>query len=81
VLEQDEDGTPFYLYQKELNDIFSQVKNKIQFVFVASCHSENMAVIFRKAGVKHVICIREEHPVSDEAMLFFANKFYNILFC
>ena len=104
VLEQDEDGTPFYLHREELTEICAEIHarncreqerlkkcepvqcerrklNEIQFVFVASCHSENMAAIFRRAGVKHVICIREDHPVSDDAMLFFTNKFYNILFC
>lgn len=31
----------------------------LQFVCVASCHSEKVAQIFMKIGVRHVICINQ----------------------
>lgn len=39
-----------------------------------------IGIIFRKAGAKHVICVRENEPIMDEAILYFSENFYNILF-
>jgi ATP-dependent Clp protease ATP-binding subunit ClpA len=47
---------------------------------VASCHSEFAGQIFHNAGAKHVICIREDQPISDDAAICFAKVFYNALF-
>lgn len=80
ILEQDEDGSPSYLCESDLRDIFEQLKQQIQFVFVASCHSEMIGIIFRKAGAKHVICVRENEPIMDDAILYFSENFYRILF-
>ena len=39
-----------------------------------------IGLIFRKAGAKHVICVRENEPIMDEAILYFSENFYKILF-
>jgi hypothetical protein len=46
---------------------------------VLSCHSEKVGQIFRKAGIKHVICIKRDCKIQDEACLTFARTFYSYL--
>ena len=53
---------------------------QLQLVVILSCHSEAIGRVFFEAGVKHVICIRQDMTVSDEASTRFANQFYNLLF-
>lgn len=65
------------------NKIFEMLGNslhKIKLVFISSCHSERVGAIFSKAGVKHVIAIREDEPVSNDAASLFAEKFYSFIF-
>ena len=43
---------------------------------MASCHSESTGKIFKSAGATHVICIREQYSILDEACHEFAKNFY-----
>lgn len=35
-----------------------QANSNLEFVFVASCNSEPVGEIFKNAGAKHVICVK-----------------------
>lgn len=63
---EDELGQPQYFCQKDLETMLGK-KPTVEFVFVASCHSELIGEAFFKAGAKHVICIKQEHPIMDAA--------------
>ena len=54
-----EDGTPYYLTEKILKNLLDTSGAEIEFVFVASCHSEKTARLFHTLGARHVICIKE----------------------
>ena len=79
IFEQ-EDGTPHYLSEFKLKSMLQESKSDIQFVLISSCHSENIGRVFYNAGVKHVICIRQEDQIMDEASIKFSSMFYEILF-
>lgn len=64
----------------ELRQLIVSTKCKLEFVFVASCHSEFVGNIFRELGVKHVICINHANEVEDEAILNFTEAFYDAVF-
>ena len=55
-------------------------KAKIDFVFVASCHSHFTAKVWLECGVGHVISINEKDTVLDEAILVFTEAFYSLVF-
>jgi len=44
---------------------------KLDFVFMATCHSEFAAKIFQKAGAYHVIGIDQNEKIQDESILVF----------
>jgi tetratricopeptide (TPR) repeat protein len=48
----------------------------LQVVFVSACHSRAAGEAFVKAGVKHVVAVRLEEPVYDNAAREFARHFY-----
>ena len=52
----------------------------LQFVFVASCHSEQVGEIFLKAGIPHVICIDQNQTILDKAAIEFSKFFYDEVF-
>jgi len=47
-----------------------------QLVFVSACHSRLTAESFIAAGVPHVVAVRLESPVYDDAAREFARQFY-----
>ena len=51
------------------------VKNEceLEFVVVATCHSEFVGKIFQEAGAKHVICITQSEEVEDDAIITFTD--------
>lgn len=53
---------------------------KLNVVFLSACHSEGLAEAFLEAGASHVICIKKEDSVLDEACIQFSNSFYDALF-
>ena len=60
--------------------MIKQNKCELEFVFVATCHSEFVGQIFQEAGAKHVICIMHSKEVKDEAVITFTDTFYSMLF-
>ena len=55
---EDEAGISQYVSGSTLKKQLETSETELQFVFVASCHSEKTGSIFHQAGAKHVICIR-----------------------
>jgi hypothetical protein len=60
-----------YLHSKDLEELIKSHDNQIDFVFIASCHSEFAAKIFQRSGVKHVIGIKYSETIKDEAVIAF----------
>ena len=48
-----------YLYESDLKKIIKDSETKLDFVFMATCHSEFAAKIFLKAGATHVIGVNQ----------------------
>ena len=78
VLENEEDVTEKKFYQNQLEEALKESVPDL--VFVAACHSEQIGIMFLKAGSKHVICINTDQAVKDEAIRFFISYFYECLF-
>ena len=49
-------------------------------VLLSSCYSESEADVFLNAGAKHVVCIKRDKKVMDEACISFSQAFYQALF-
>ena len=49
------DGLAHYITQEKLKEVVSSTS--LQFVFIASCHSQFAGEIFHNAGAEHVICV------------------------
>ena len=49
---------------------------RLDFVFMATCHSEFAAKIFLEAGAKHVIGVDKDLKIDDDAVLTFTKTFY-----
>ncbi|CAI2370153.1 unnamed protein product [Moneuplotes crassus] len=65
-----------------IREMFSKNKEeeeKIRLAVVLSCHSQKVGEIFANAGVNHVVCIKRECEVADQACLTFAKAFYYYL--
>ena len=45
-------------------------------VFLSACFTEGLADSFLKAGAEHVVCIKKEDSVLDEACVKFSKTFY-----
>lgn len=52
---------------------------KLDFVFMATCHSQFAAEIFLTAGAHHVIGINLANTIQDSAILTFTQTFYSKL--
>jgi len=55
-------------------------ETSLQFVYVASCHSEQVGKIFLEAGIPHVICIDQNQTILDKAAIEFSKFFYDEVF-
>lgn len=65
-------GFAEFASEKMLKDLMKQFKTDIELVFVSSCHSEFIGELFFKAGIDHVICIKEAEEIADNASILFA---------
>jgi len=54
-----------YLHADDLQEIVMETGTSLDFVFMASCHSEFAAKIFLNAGTRHVIGIDKSKKISD----------------
>ena len=58
------------------------IKRKIpslDLVFLAACNSEFIGNIFKSCGAKHVVCVKSDRYVLDEAAIAFTKTFYQKL--
>ena len=62
-----------------ISKYYSKKNGGLQFVVVATCHSEFVGRIFLEAGAKHVICIKQSEEVEDDAVITFTDHFYAML--
>ena len=62
---------------KKLNDLLDKTTGDLDVVFVAACDSEFVGKIFLRCGAKHVICVKKERFVLDEAAIAFTEIFYS----
>ena len=60
VLENECGGSEL-VSREQLKKMIQQNKCELEFVFVASCHSEECGTIFQQAGANHVICIKKQN--------------------
>jgi hypothetical protein len=73
---EDRDGKAEFVGGESIEHILKKLKRPRQFVFVASCHSKMLGDVFLKAGVPHVVCVRREERILDEACQEFVRLFY-----
>jgi hypothetical protein len=50
--------------------------SSIQFAFVSACHSQSAGEAFAAAGVNHVVAVKRNKRVSDNASVKFSEQFY-----
>jgi hypothetical protein len=60
-----------YLFADDLRKMTQTANIELDFVFMATCHSQFAAQIFKDAGAKHVIGINRDDKIVDEAILTF----------
>ena len=51
----------------------------IELVVLNACHSLSLGAHFVDAGVRHVVCVRDEDEVRDESCSLFARDFWGAL--
>lgn len=67
------------LLKEQIRQSYKGNKN-LEFVFVASCHSEVVGEVFLHAGASHVLCVKRDEKISDEICNQFTELFYTSLF-
>jgi len=73
-------GSAHPLPVKDLKRFLSPAN--LDLVFVSACHSRSAGEAFLQAGVKHVVCCRQDTATfRDEAAAEFARHFYRALAC
>ncbi|RHY62501.1 hypothetical protein DYB30_001032 [Aphanomyces astaci] len=51
----------------------------LKLVFVSSCHSRQVGEVFLRAGVQHVVCVKQNEKILDEVSIMFAQAFYHAI--
>ncbi|KAL3921410.1 MAG: hypothetical protein SGILL_002760 [Bacillariaceae sp.] len=73
-------GSAHPLLTQDLKKFVS--KAELDLVFVSACYSRSAGEAFIKAGVKHVVCCRQDSfNARDEAAVEFSKHFYRALAC
>ncbi len=80
MLFETDEGDSQLVSRNQLKKLIERTEAELDFVFVASCHSEFVGRIFLEAGVKHVICIDHNFEVEDDAVMTFTDAFYDSIF-
>lgn len=80
LLLETEEGDGKLVSRAKLQKLIRNHCSKLEFVVVATCHSEFVGRIFLDAGAEHVVCIRKKDTVVDEAVLHFTSTFYSAVF-
>ena len=68
---EDQFGGADFVSCMTLSKLLNKLKNKLQFAFVASCHSKFLGEVFLNAGALHVICVKREEKILDKACQIF----------
>jgi hypothetical protein len=76
---ENKDCTGQYYHQEDLKTLIESTGTNLDFVFMATCHSQKVASTFLEAGAKHVIGISRDEEILDEAVLTFTETFYTNL--
>lgn len=79
IVLEDDNCLARYIYQTDLQELVKNTGVKLDFVFMATCHSETAAKVFLDSGAHHVIAIHRSKAIHDEAVLTFTRSFYNSL--
>jgi hypothetical protein len=61
----------------ESSETRSGLNSTLKLVFVSSCDSKEIGEVFIQAGVSHVVCVRCETKILDEASSLFSYSFYH----
>jgi ATP-dependent Clp protease ATP-binding subunit ClpA len=80
LLFETEKGDSQLVSREHLRKLIEARRSKIDFVFVASCHSNFTYKVWLESGVGHVISIDEAKTVQDDAILVFTEAFYSLVF-
>ena len=76
-----EEGLVELVSAKEIRKFIEKSESKPNVIVLAACTSEYIGKIFLKYGLaRHVICIKEDEFLDDEAAKFFAKTFYSSIF-
>jgi len=73
---EDGRGGTHSVVPRTLRSLLEAGERKVRLVVVSACHSRKAGQAFVKAGVPHVVAIRLEEPVFDDAAREFARAFY-----
>lgn len=65
---------------KQIRLLLNTDRHDIDVIFVAACNSELIGRIFQRCGAKHVVCVKQQRFVLDEAAIQFTRTFYQHLF-
>ena len=74
---EDQYGAAEYVSCQTISKLLGKLKKKLDFVFVASCHSKLVGEVFLNAGALHVICVKRDERILDKACQIFTRAFYN----
>lgn len=69
------------LFVQDLRNFVQAGGTSLDLVFVSACHSLSAGQAFLEAGVKHVVCAKQNTLFRDEACAEFARSFYRALAC
>lgn len=78
---EDGSGKAHVVRSTELGDLLGrgQQQQHIHIAFLNACHSLTIGVNFVAAGVRHVVCVRDDDEVRDESCRLFAHDFFRAL--
>lgn len=69
------------LFVEDLKGFIEAGGTSLDLVFVSACHSLPAGEAFLEAGVRHVVCAKQDSAFRDEACAEFARCFYRALAC
>jgi len=64
---------------RDLKRFIGAGTGNLEVVFVSACHSKAAGKAFLDAGIKHVICCRQDDKFRDEGAIEFSRGFYRAL--
>ena len=80
LLFENQYGAGDLVTEEQLTNLLKSSQKKIELIFLAACDSERIGKIFQKCGIPHVICVKQERFVLDEAAIKFTSTLYQAVF-